>query len=111
MRPQNSSNSVPSTASISGASALRVCAPTSRSTLRKPSAACRVSRPRLVVGDAFAQQLEILAGGGALLGGDDEQAHRGLEQAASGEREVRAAQRVLADLGDPERDLADLQEV
>ena len=46
-----------------------------------------------------------------LLGGDDEQAHRRLQQPPAGQRQVRAAQRVLADLGDPERDLADLEVV
>ena len=60
-----------------------------------------VTAPRFVVGDALAEQAEIFAGSCALLSGDDEQTHRGLQQATAGERQVRAAQCVLADFGDP----------
>ncbi len=45
-----------------------------------------MTAPRFVLGDALREQAEVFARGRAFLGGDDEQAHRRLQEAAAGER-------------------------
>src|SRR5438045_2540634 len=70
-----------------------------------------VTGPGLVIGDALREQGDIFARRGTLFGGDDEQTDGSLEETAAGERQVRAAQRVLADFGDGECDLADLEAI
>ena len=65
--------------------------------------------PRLVFGDPLGQQRDVFSRGCATLRRDHQEPHRCLEQATAGEREIGTAQCVLADLGDPERDLTDLE--